>query len=242
MQPAEEVLYTPQAQKMRASNRELIRKMEDPAFRKVFLQSLKQLQKNDSFYFSYFFVTFNYSRVVSFGSSGGMARDKEYFGRLPLNLGPGMSLGSLKNKFHLMPDVKGILVEVSSGYVMKFRLTKHNISKELFDLRFDRDKANTDFKEWLYYRIRDIYEEVDCDDPRIDPLTDDKREELWYEAALLFRRYNQRATHINHLPGSIDPATLPMIKPDTVNNNILQILTLYDGPGSKRQRRLAPKK
>ena len=156
------------------------------------------------------------------------------------------NISDLKNWILLNPNVKGALVEYKSGSVLKFHCAKLYTSKDLFDLRFDYSKLDTEldteFKYWLYCRIQEIYEEADCDDPRIDPLTDDKREELWHAAALLFRRYKQRATHINHLPSSIDPATLPMIKPDTVNNNILQIMTLYDGPGSKRQRRLAPKK
>jgi hypothetical protein len=142
----------------------------------------------------------------------------------------------------LNPKVRGALIEDKSGFVWKCHFVKPYTSKELFDLRFDRSNVKGDLKEWLYSRIREIYEEADIDDPRFDPLTDDKRKELWHEAALLFRRHKQRATHINHLPGSIDPATLPTIQPDTVNNNILQIMSLYDGPGSKRQRRLAPKK
>jgi hypothetical protein len=147
-----------------------------------------------------------------------------------------VTAASLKQKIHLSPSKKGILLEVSSGYFWKFRTNKPYTSRELFNLRFDRSKVKGDLQEWLYDRIHDIYEESDCDDPSRNPIDKAKRRELWHEAALLFRTYHQKAIHINHLSPGIDPATLPMIKPDTINNNILQIMTLYDGPGSIRLR------
>jgi len=94
--------------------------------------------------------------------------------------------------------IKGTLKD-AHGIIGKFHIAKLYTSKELFSIRFDRDKVKTDLKKWLWEKIRDLYDAWDCDDPRKDPL-DGKREALWHEALPLFRVYNQSTYYVNQLP------------------------------------------
>ena len=132
------------------------------------------------------------------------------------------NFSDVKNWILLHPGIKGVLLDVRSGYVSKFRTVEPTIGDDLFDKRFDRSKVETDLQHWLYNEIRDLYLENEWDDPSIDQLHG-KREELWKRALLLFRLYEQRVTHIEDLPYGVNPTTLPLICKATVNRAIKDI-------------------
>jgi hypothetical protein len=130
------------------------------------------------------------------------------------------NIADVKNRILSQPYIKGTL-ENTYGIIGKFRPNKPYTFKDLFDIRFDRSKVKTDFKDWLWQKIRDIYEASDCDDPRIDPLYG-KREELWHEALTFFRVYDQRTHPANMLPGY----SCEWLSFDTLKNNIEEIKTI----------------
>lgn len=217
--PQEEVIRI--AQKELSSNRELFRIFQHPRACKVYTEYLKKNAPNLQFVF----VHSNFPLPCGLRFDGRFIYETPPKGSFPIYSPKDeiLTASSVKNKFYLDPNKKGSLIEISSGQVWKFRCTKPYTSKELFDLRFDREKLDTDFKEWLYYRICDIYEKADIDDPRIDPL-DGKREDLWHEALTLFRVHNQRAKPVNKLPD----LSYEWISFDTLKNNINKIMSAYD--------------
>jgi len=225
MQPAEAVIRLPQEERIRvaqeelSSSRAVIRDFQYPQYRKAFTEYLKKNSPNMQFVFYY--SDFPLSLCLKFD------------GRFIYELPPKGSFSifspkdeiltawSVTNKLHLDPNKRGILVEISSGYIWKFRPAQPRVScDDQFWKRFDRSKVNTAFEEWLWGEIYDLY--IKCENPRIDPLHG-KREELWQSALPLFRVYKQRVTYVEDLPYGIDPASLAMISLDTVDRSIQKI-------------------
>ena len=221
MQPAEEVIHT--SEEKLASSRKLIRNLEDPLFRQAYVKAWKQIQSTNipNTSITHIFMCNDYPLMKSMDFH---EKKIEYSGYLPIFVYPGRvheTLASLKERIWLDPYKKGILFEVSSGYIWKFRPTPPRISCEnLFWKRFDRSKVNTIFKEWLWSMVLDLY--IEHDDPFTDPVHS-KREQLWHQALPLFRVYKQRVTHIDYLPYDVNPDILPMISFDTVKRNLQEI-------------------
>src|SRR6266705_268713 len=150
MQPAQEGSPT----------NKLIRAFEDPLEVKLFVEAIKNYGKSIEalppdllfLYSDRFFPTSHTGFVDGITESIDLGEDF-------------ISVSEVKKWINLQPNMKGVLAELQSGFIWKFRYVKPYTSKELFDIRFDREKVKDDLKEWLYYKIRDIYVASDCDDP-----------------------------------------------------------------------------
>src|SRR5262249_47010082 len=71
------------------------------------------------------------------------------------------NIADIKNWILRNPNIKGTLIETKSGIVLgKFHTEKPHTARELFDLRFDRQKVKTTFKEWLWDKVYARYIEM----------------------------------------------------------------------------------